>query len=125
MEAKKVAKILAKYKNENLGYGYVTLLDSKTQQSVRVLQIRVGPLPISSPGGFEHALASRIAEKHEITFKECNFNVGTDDPPLYRSIFSAICYGEDEIGTKIERITRAEDELKSRLQSLAESVMQK
>lgn len=125
MEAKKAAEILAKYKNENLGYGYVTHLDSKTQQSVRVLQIRVGPLPISSPGGFEHALASRIAEKHGITFKEYNFNVGTDDPPLYRSIFSTICYGEDEIQTKMEQIIQAEDELKSMLESLAESLMQK
>jgi len=125
MEAKKVAKILAECKNENLGYGYVTHLDSKTQQSVRVLHLRVGPLPISSPGGFEHALASRIAEKHKINFEEYNFNVGTDDPPLYGSIFSAICYAEDEIGAKMEQIMQAEDELKSRLESLAESLMQK
>jgi hypothetical protein len=125
MEAKKVAKILAKYKNENLGYGYITHLDPKTQQSVRVLQIRVGPLPISSPGHFEHALASRIAKKHGITFKDYNSNVGTDDPPLYRSIFSTICYGEDEIRTKMKLIMQAEDELKSSLESLAESLVQK
>ena len=125
MEAKKVAEILAGYKKENLGYGYVAYLNSKTQQSVRVLQIRVGPLPISSPGGFEHALASRIAEKYGITFKEYNFNVGTDNPPLYGSIFSDICYGEDEIQTKMERIMQAEVELNSKLESLAESLMQK
>ena len=125
MEAKKVAKILAKYKNENLGYGYVTHLDSKTQQSVRVLQLRVGPLPISSPGGFEHALATKIAKKYGVGFEEYNFNRGTDDPPLYRPIFSAICYEQDEIETRMEQIIQAEDELKSRLESLAESVMQK
>ena len=123
MEAKKAAEILAKYKRENLGYGYVTHLDSKTQQSVRGLQIRVGPLPISSPGRFEHALASRIAEKYGITFKEYNFNVGTDDPPLYGSIFSAICYEEEEIQPKMEQIMQAEDALNSKLESLAESLM--
>jgi len=125
MEAKKAAEILAGYKRGNLSYGYVTHLDSKNQQRVRVLRLRVGPLPISSPGGFEHELASRIANKHKIICEEYNFNVGTDDPPLYRSIFSTICYGEDEIEAKMEQILQAEDDLKSRLDSLAESLMQK
>lgn len=125
MEVKKAAEILAGYKNENLGYGYVTHLDSKAQQPVRVLQLRLGPLPIASPGGFEHALATKIAKKYGVTFEEYNFNRGTDDPPLYRPILSATCYQEDEIETKIGKMIQAEDELKSRLESLAEFVMQK
>jgi len=124
MEAKKAAEILAAYeKKQNLDYSYLTLLDPENKHHVHGVELRVGPLPIASPGGFEHALASRIAKKHGITFEEYNFNVGTDDPPLYSTIFSATCYQEDEIETKMEQIMQAEDELKSRLESLAESVM--
>ena len=123
MEAKKAAEILAGYKNEDLGYSYITNLDPRTNQPVRALQLRVGPLPIASPGGFEHALAGRIAKKYGITFEEYNFNRGTDDPPLYKPIFSAICYSEDEIETKIQAITQAEEELKFRFENLADVAM--
>ena len=45
--------------------------------------------------------------------------------PLSSPIFSAICYAEDKIETKMQQIIQAEDELKARLESLAEFVMQK
>jgi len=123
MEAKKAAAILEAYKKGNLDYSYLTALDSGNKHRIRGTKLRVGPLPITSHGSFEHALASRIAKKYGISFEEYNFNVGTDDPPLYRPIFSAICYEEDEIETKMQQITQAENELKSKLESLAESLM--
>ena len=125
MEAQKATEILAAYKKRNLDYNYLTTLDPENKHHVQGVELRVGPLPISSPGGFEHALATKIAKKHRITFEEYNFNRGTDDPPRYRPIFSATCYQEDEIDTKMKQIMQAEDELKSRLESLAESLMQK
>ena len=116
MNIKKAAILLANYKDIDFDYSSVSV--SERGGSVEALEIRVGPLLVA--GGFEHALAEKVASKHHVALKEYNVNRGTDELPQYKPIFSAICYRENEIPTAMERIKEARRELASRFESLAE-----
>jgi hypothetical protein len=121
MKAKKVTSILRKCKDPELSYSHLSV--PQPGKYANAVELRVGPLPFTSPGGIEHALAVKIAAKYGIDFKDYDFNRGTDEPPLYKPIFSANCLKEDEIERTIKRIIEARDELKAKFENLAEVAM--
>lgn len=122
MEAKKASKILADYKKENVAYSYISHVDKKNGCHIDGLEIRLF-LPISYPGGFEHALANKIARKYGINFEDYNVNRGREEPAFYKPIFSTVCNDEDDIKTKIEKIIAAREELKTKFEDLAKFAM--
>lgn len=115
MNVKKVKEIIDKSgARENLTYGLV----DKNE-----LHVRFGPLSIPLLG-FHSPLARMIAEEHGVTFKIYNYGVGTgtSDP---KPIFSTICYSENELKEKIQRLMQAEKELNERCEWLAEFAMRR
>lgn len=121
MDIKKIDGIVAKFQDEtglNLEYSIVSVHDAATQQYGKVLELRIGPLPIALSGGLEHTLAKKIADKNKVLFRDYDFALGTDEGPCYRPIFSVIC-PEDELETAVQKLKAARLELDSLYESLA------
>jgi hypothetical protein len=122
MKINNISELLKDYQKDERTCSYVTHLDSKNTPHVVGVELRVA-LPMTSPGGLEHAIARKIAKEYNMTFEEYNVNRGTDDPPLYRPTFSIICHTESDVKKNIEKIKQAERELNRKFENLAELAM--
>jgi hypothetical protein len=99
------------------------LTDSQGRLKVYDIQI-MHYLPFSTGGEFEieSILARRIAQQYGIGFEYCDTSPGSDS--FYEPTFLVVCKEkEKDIKLNIEKIIQARDELRSRLEKLADFVM--